>query len=207
MMFRKPLSRALLAVMLCLTALSTLAQEDQPPAIPSEEDSAIMDELGEQAVAEWEREFLRRSVYDFRIAYLVAPDALPDDHIVSGRMVTELTGAQVFGDWETFAAENEAEPFQILLIHDSMYEQIDVTVTQAVYRNRVIIFGMGMPIEHLVEITGNRCREEVKHAESPVYRQYAYEMFITFEYVAEIGDESLRPLVDEMTFRDVQWEL
>ena len=78
MTFRKTLSRVLLAVMLCLAALPVFAQEDQPPAIPDPEDEAAMEEQMQAEIERWQREFESRSVYDFRIAYLIAPDALPD---------------------------------------------------------------------------------------------------------------------------------
>lgn len=174
-----------------------MAQDDVPPVFPDAEDAAAQaDAAARLSVieAEWQREFDRRRPTDFRVAYLIAPQALPAESPLSSENVASTTGAQIFGDWKAFAAQNEEQPFQIVLIHESMVDQVDVAVTQAAYRSQTLLMGVGVSFPQWVEITGDFCAEEP----NPAYRQLADEMILMFSYVYEVSDEALVPRIHEV---------
>ena len=163
-----------------------------PPVDPSIEATA-------QALeAEWILEYQSRSIFDFNIAYLVIPDAIPENSLMSEQSFSETFGAQIIHSWDEFITQNGQHPFQILLIHDSIYDQLDVTWTQEAYRNKVIIVGIGMPFEHLVEVIGDRC---VKHPNPTSEDNFASRMML-ISYAVTVDNEDYRSLIDQFVLSE-----
>jgi len=181
--------------MVGLFALSSVAFAQEPAgAVTNEPEPDPVSEAAQQAYeAEWQREFESRSVFDFNIAYLVKEGSISPDRLESSESLATMIGAQPFYSWDSFLTQNEQTPFQIILIHDSLYDQIDHSVTQHAYRNQVIIIGIGMPFEHLVEITGDHCQKNP----NPHLAKEADKMVLYFTYIVNVADESLRPTIDQ----------
>lgn len=188
----------LLIALVMMTGLSQIivfAQE----ATSTPEPGAVADgpidpdiEATTQAVeAEWEQEYNSRNLLDFSVAYLIAPDATTSDSLISPQAFAELYGAQAVHSWDDFIAQDDLRPFQIILIHDSFYEQIDTLWTQQAYRNKVIIVGIAIQYEHLVEITGDHCLYN-PNPQIPYDTRWLY-----FAYSVKLEDESYREYVNQ----------
>lgn len=181
-----------LAVLIVMMSLTTFAQEPtgavttSQPADPEASAAAA-------AEAAWLHEMMSRNIFDFNIAYLVKEGTVSADLIESEGSLNRMLGAQPFYSWEAFANQNEQTPFQIILIHESFYDQVDVEFTRHAYRHQVILIGVGMPFEHLVEITGDRCRKNP----NPHVQELASEMILFFTYTVFLEDEQYRNHVNE----------
>jgi hypothetical protein len=107
----------------------------------------------------WHREFQNllnsRTITDFNALYLLAKGAA--DEVVAPEVFAEYFGSTAFYSWEDFLASEAQEPADILLIHGSMADQVDIEWTRAAFRRNVMIAGITMPFENLREITGDRC--------------------------------------------------
>jgi hypothetical protein len=83
-----------------------------------------------------------------------------------------------------------------VLVHDSVYDQLDTEWTQYAYRNQVILVGIGMPFEHHVEMTGDRCLKEP----NPHLADEAEDWVLLFTYSVQYKDESQRVPLDPSAF-------
>ena len=176
----------------------TVAQEQPQPTEPGGVPDAPTLEPEVQATAdaleaEWEQKYESRNIFDYYIAYLIGPDATEPDHYISAQAVEAEMGAVIFHSWDEFIAQNDMHPFQIILLHGSMIDQIDTEWTQLAYRNRVILVGMAMPYDEYVDITGDRCLYEP----NPHLAEFIDRTAIIFSYAVHLENESLRPIIDE----------
>lgn len=202
------------AVVLSVLVFGLASAQDPAPTLePGAVPDAPLLEPSMQATADaleaaWVLERESRSITDFRIAYLIAPGAVTADSLMSEQSFSAVLGAEVIHDWDTFSQTAIDDPYQMVLIHDSAYDMIDTAWTQHAYRNGIIIAGIGMPFEHLVEITGDRC---VKPTNPSYADQYA-DWVIMFSYVI-VGvdvsklDESVRSAIDFHWLTDCSDEL
>lgn len=186
---------ALLVLMAMIVALSMNAVAQEPSGAVTTSGPSDPETQAVAAAAEefWAREMESRNIFDFNIAYLISKDTVAPDVIESEQSLSHMIGAQPFYTWETFTAANELTPFQIILIHDSFYEQVEVEFTRHAYRHQVVLIGIGMPFEHLVEITGDYCQTEP----NPAYRDQAHEFVLFFTYAVTLEDERYREQVNE----------
>ena len=140
----------------------------------------------------WQAEFESRSPFDFYIAYLIAPDAALGSELMSEQSFIDTFGAKVFHSWNAFAEQNELTPFQIVMIHGSAYDFLDLDWTRWAYRNQVILVGVGTSFEHYIEITGDRCVKDP----NPSLADRAQLQIMTFTYSWIYKDESRRTQID-----------
>lgn len=136
----------------------------------------------------------RINIFDFQIAYLIAEDVVTDDSLVSPATFEQVFGAQSFHSWASFVEQDAVQPFQIIMIHDSLYAEVDTIWTQTAYRNRIILVGISMSYDHLVEITGDRCQNS-KFIES--YLSRFENKWLYFNYIYGFEDQSYKAYVDE----------
>jgi hypothetical protein len=133
------------------------APDDNTEGTPILEMSEEQQQQQDAAIATLEAEFLSRSILDYRIAYLVADDAEFRSEVITPENISTQMGAEVVNTWDEFLHLNEEQPFQIVLIHVSMLEQIDLEWTHNAYKNRVILVGINFDHEQMQEMTGDRC--------------------------------------------------
>src|SRR5690606_9399302 len=88
------------------------------------------------------------------------------------------------------SAQNELFPFQILLIHGSMYEDIDTQWTRWAYRNRVMFAGLSTTFEQMVEITGDQCLRDYNLSD-----QKTSDTLWVFQYAVSLDNLHLREIV------------
>lgn len=191
------MSIVMLAAVVCIQALA-LAQDPIPTPAPGavlhpptiEPSVLATAQANEQA---WQTEFESRSPFDFYIAYLIAPDAVLGSELMSEQSFIDAFGAQVFHSWDAFAAQNALTPFQIVMIHGSAYEFLDLDWTRWAYRNNILLVGVGVRFEQLVEITDDRCEK----MPNPFYMKDQFSVWILiFTYTVALDDESYRDHVD-----------
>lgn len=183
----------LLAVCLMPFAVAS-AQEPsntpEPGAVPDAPYDPVAEATGQAIEDAYLREMESRSIFDFHIAYLIDSDAVAPDNVFSEEAVTETLGAVPFSSWEEFSAQNEVFPFQILLIHGSMYEEIDTEWTQWAYRNRVMFAGLSTPFEQMAEITGDHCLIDYN-----LSGQKTSDTLWFFQYAVSLDNLHLREIV------------
>jgi len=186
---------ALIALMVGLFALSSAAIAQEPAGdVPNGEYDPEADAREAAYYAALEAKLAATSIFDYSIAYLVKQEAVLSDSVVSEVFLTTTIGAQPFHSWDEFVAQNDQLPFQLILIHDSFYDQVDTAFTQNAYRNQVIIIGIGMPFEHVVEVTGDRCQ---MNPNPQLKQEEAKDWVMYFTYSLVLEDSRYREVVNE----------
>jgi hypothetical protein len=184
-------------VIFLLSTTVVLGQEAPDTPEPGGIDDAPYDptlEATSQAVEDaYERELASRSIFDFHVAYLIAPNAIQPESLMSQESFAELFGAVPIASWEEFLEQDDLLPFQVVLVHESMYQDIDTTWTQEAYRNRIMIAGVGITFEQMVEITGDHCIANPY----PHLAHKSSEMSLVFSYDVTIEDQAKREVVHE----------
>lgn len=137
-------------------------------------------------------EFNSRSIFDFQVAYLIAQDAVSSGSLASAQSITSVFDAEVMNSWSDFLDLNQAQAFHIVLIHESMYGQVDKAWLQNAYRNQVFIVGINMSFEHLADITGDSCLRDP----NPGLLDRFGNMYLYFTYNVKLQNESLRDFVN-----------
>lgn len=74
-----------------------------------------------------------------RIAYLIAPDTVDRNYILSPEGLEAGFGAVIIHDWPTLLWENAKEPFEAVIIHRSALSFIDASWVATAYRSAVVI--------------------------------------------------------------------
>lgn len=197
MVFRSLITSVLMVIAgLAVAQLLVLMQRPSPigqSGLPPSTLPPPIAATGQVYSATHDAQYRDRTPGDFHIAYLIAEGAAAPESLISEQTFARFFGAQPIHSWDAFAAQNAQQPYQIILIHDSLYEQIDKTWTQWAYRNRVLLIGISMPFEHLVEITGDRCQENVNRR---MFEEYEH-LYLIFAYNVELEDESYHERIDE----------
>lgn len=98
-----------------------------------------------------------RDIADYPTAYLVSQEAAVNDKSFSEPKIVGLTSAQVFYTWDDFAASNAAQPFEILIVHDSMAEAVDREWAHQAFRDEIMIMGFNISLGRLAEMVGITC--------------------------------------------------
>lgn len=197
-------ARTALLVLIAAFGLSVLlpvepgrAQAPERTAEPGGVENGPTLEPAAQATADardaaWLDEYESRSLHDYRVAYLIAPDASLGTPFMAADVIAESLGAVIFHTWDDFAADNEQSPFQFILFHDSIYDEVDLEWTQWAYRNQRMLVGIGTPFDHYVEITGERCQKDPNPHRATVAHTYV----ILFTYTWIYNDERQRVEID-----------
>lgn len=185
--YRKVVQFICLAIVLLIVPVSN-AQEPIAPAPdvplgPTEEVRAA-----EQMAVD----VASRKPSDFRIEFFIAPDALASaDYLSMGDLLTELDVTPTT-DWESFSLKEGYEGTQIVIVDQSALDFVDREWMREAYRSRVIIVGMDLSYEEMVELTGEHCsgvdnRVEFKH-HFWIF-EYTYSVELGGEMLAEIDDD------------------
>lgn len=74
-----------------------------------------------------------------RIAYLIAPDTVHRDYVLSPEGLEAGFGAVIIHDWPTLLQENAKEPFEAVIIHKSALPFVDASWVTTAYRSAVVI--------------------------------------------------------------------
>ncbi len=182
-------SLLILLVMLFASTLTASAQEgeephpDGPIVELSPEEQAAADAQTQAYNEVWVEKFLSRNLTDFNIAYLITENATTHDIYVSADYMAEQTGARVISDWNTFEKLNEETAFQIIFIHESMLDRVDVEWFKEAYRSGVIIAGINIDVDPLADLIGDVCMGKKHDTEFLDQDFYVYLM-----YHAEVTD-------------------
>lgn len=191
----------LVMLLVCTTLLSdrlTSAQDESTPT-PDPEGQPIFDVPPEiQATHEAEEaifnaQYHSRSIFDFRIAYLIAEDAEPAGSLVESANMAKILGAEAVHDWDELLSLNEDTPFHMILVHESMAEQVDPEWMGDAYRNDVQIVGIDLLPKVLKSLVRDKC---VGGAQRRIAEWYDHFVFY-FIYHVELEHESDREYVYE----------
>jgi hypothetical protein len=110
-----------------------------------------------EELATLQADHMSRSVFDYSIAYLIGEDAASNDPVLSEAIIGEMTGAQVFYDYDAFLAVNDQLPFEIVILHPSILDQLDQSWTAEAFRNGVIFMGLDVSIGQLASLFDIPC--------------------------------------------------
>ncbi len=97
-----------------------------------------------------------RDSHDLRIAYLVAAD-VPANSVVAPERMQAATGALAVHTWDDFIALNNAQPFQVIMIHASMLETVEAEWLATAYRDGIIIVGISLRAAQLAALLDDSC--------------------------------------------------
>jgi hypothetical protein len=187
-MLRKVLPIVVCLFVFLISASPSMAQET-PPEHPDGPAVTVPPEIQATSAAESQaryEEFLSRSILNFRVAYLISEDEENPESLLSSNSIYNATGAVIVNSWEEFLQLNEEQPFQIILLHTSMFDAIDLEWTKNAYRNNVLLVGMNIDLPQMVEITGEVCmgkRHETNFVDQEFY------VYLTYVASAEIPEE------------------
>jgi hypothetical protein len=148
--------------------------------------------------AAWVAAFEDRSIFDFRVAYLISEAAA--DTIVSAENMNEVIGAVPVYSWDAFITLHEQQPFHLVLIHRSMVGAVDKTWTADAYRNGIFIAGINLRQQQLADIVGDKCRKTKKKE----LLDYVDNTYLLFVYHVRLEDESQRDYVNRMELEECQ---
>lgn len=194
-------SKLLLFFALLVFVLPIFAQEGGMTPNPAERAQI------EATSAAYEQAFLaelaKRDIFDFQVVYLIASTTpiavmeMPPDLFV------EKTGAHIVHTWEDFLKINEELPVQVIFLHVSMLDQVDVEWMHHAYRNKVMIYGIGTPGDALKEVIGDYCfKTPNQHVKD--FDEMQRTWFIQFIYAVKFSDAHTpeeiahyKPMVDQ----------
>lgn len=143
--------------------------------------------------ATWAAELSNRTIFDFNVAYLIVEGAASSDSLVSAESIAGVTGASVISKWEDFIAQNAQQPFHIVLIHGSMYDQVDKAWMSSAYRNKIFVVGINMPFANLADLVNDRCLQDP----NPGALENFGNLYLYFTFDVELENESYRELVTQ----------
>lgn len=164
---------------------------DGPSVEMSEEEQQQQD----MAIATAQAEFESRSIFDYRVAYLIEAEVEVTNQIVDSQNINEFTGAEVFHVWEDFLRVNEEQSFQIVLVHISMLEQIDLEWTHEAYRNNTILIGINFSHDELSMMTGDACLKDM----NPQIKVSDYTASFRYFLYSVMADENLFETIHQAT--------
>lgn len=148
--------------------------------------------------AEWVANFASRTIFDFRLAYLITEDASIQGTVVSSENMREYLGAITIHSWDEFMELNNQQPFNMILIHASMVEIVDTAWMSTAYRNEIFIVGIDVRREQLGEIVGDKCHGgNGKETLDFVDHNYLY-----FAYDVILENEEYRDAVHKISLED-----
>jgi hypothetical protein len=126
----------------------------------------------------------RTVLQDYRIVYAIAPNALPDNHVVAPEKIRRDMGAMVANDWESALAADTLFPIQLLIIHQSALPFVDKAWVQAAYGRGVVISFINVPLDQRLEVLGMTCRQG-KYDPAPMETMGDFFMSYSFKVTAE----------------------
>lgn len=186
----------LVGLALTTATLPTAAQEEPGP-IPSYENPPEIAATQEAYDRAFDEELANRSIFDFRIAYLVS-DEVAGESTVAPENLKAATGALEVNTWDEFLRLNDLQPFQIILIHVSMQHQVDTDWLASAYRNNIIVVGINIRSTDLANLVQDNC---LSHSKEDLL-DYADNVWRYFTYHIQLANESEREYVNKVELTD-----
>jgi len=179
------------AILLIANVSVVFAQEEQgEERVISPHEQAQIDEINRRNEAEY-RLFQAHldtiRFEDFKIVYLTSDTAAQLTYINNVSIATYFK-AEVINDWTTFEKSSTQTSPDVLFIHGTAINQIDIEWTQTAYRAGVLFIGLSMPFADMQRITGDYCLEDP----NPGYLAYSPEMILYFDYNLKLEKEDRR---------------
>lgn len=178
-----------LAIVLLIVPISN-AQEPlaPPPDVPL---GSTEEEM--RAAEQMAADIASRRPSDFQIEFFIAPDALATaDYLSMGDVFRELDVTPTT-DWETFSLKEGREDTQIVIVDQSALGFVDREWLREAYRSRVIVVGMDLTYEEMVELTGDQCSGVDNEAE------FKHHLWIfKYIYTVELDGKMLSAIDDEL---------
>ncbi|MCU0499056.1 MAG: hypothetical protein MUF87_17020, partial [Anaerolineae bacterium] len=127
------------------------------------------------------------------------------DRFTAPQSVREIFGADLFYSWEAFAEANLVSPYHVVFIHNSIFEQVDLTWTNWAYRNQIMLVGFSMPFDRIIALTGDQCITEINKG----IWDDVEETITFYTYSIQLEDERYRAQIDErkLIYCDEQFDL
>lgn len=195
LVYRKLVYFTGLAIVLLIVPISSaqepLAPHPDVPLGPTEEEMRAAEQMAADIAS--------REPSDFQIEFFITPDALATaDYLSMGDLLTELDVTPTT-DWEAFSLKEGHEDTQIVIIDQSALGFVDREWLREAYRSRVIIVGMDLTYDEMVELTGDQCSGIANGVEFKHHFwifEYKYTVELDGKAVSEIDDE-LEQLIHE----------
>jgi hypothetical protein len=184
-----------------IVAQSTLVP--LPPApdgstpVPNEAKAAIFGltaqarhDLGATQIAP----FLARTLWDYRIVYLIAEGAVGADNQFNPENLWKYGNITAAYTWDSLISLNASQPVEAVIIHESAKDMVDTTWLQAAYHNGVVMAGVNMFFNDLGTLIGNNC-------EYPgVANPHTTDHFVVYSYVLFPDREEDRAAINAGVF-------
>lgn len=139
------------------------------------------------------------TIFDFRVAYLIAANAVPDDSPIAPANFEEYLGAVTINSWSDFIELNEEAAFHALLLHPSLAEEMDTTWLAEAYRNNdPLIIGINMRGTQLAELIRDPCAANNKSD----LLDYFENAWLQFTYEGFQDARQVRPPLEELIERE-----
>jgi hypothetical protein len=171
----------------------TLARSSQPlsaqddPIVTVEPDSAEMRSLMAMSDARQSQ-----SVHEYTIVYYSPVDGVDEATGLSADWMRQYLGAHVVLNWDDVLQQHQQTPISALIIHPTVYNQVDATWTQSAYRHGTAIVVINQYFNELADLTGNGCLDRsATPAFAPNYYVLSY-------YHLTVEDESARSRLNEV---------
>lgn len=194
------LTTTFIAFNMFVLAPSLNAQESQPLPLPTSADTAIPEVLQAEVTAQAyhaaaEADRATRTIFEYRMAYVVNQEAVSQNDLLAVDQVAALSGAHIVSSWDNFVELNSAQPFDIVLLHSSMLDQVDRTWFQSAYRNGVIFAGINLNHAQMAQLTGDQCMGNTQMA-------FEEDFFTVFLYTVKAPSQDIREIVNKAELED-----
>ena len=184
-----------------VVATATVGPDGPPVTMPPEEATAMFEEANEWAIIR-ATEIAKTSIFDFRVAYLIAEDmhardTVETDYLVQPDSIAAYTGALTFHNWDDFIAAVEQAPFQVILVHGSMADAVDTSWLGEAYRNQAVVGGISMDPNRIAEMVGDHCRSK-----QPALLEYFDNLWMILTFDIELENPEYRELAIQSLLND-----
>lgn len=122
---------------------------------------------------------------DYRIVYLIAPDAERSQNEVLAA-IPDITHADVAHDWQEVLRLHVKDPIEAIIIDRSAYRLVDKTWTAAMARQGLVIATINMYAEQQIELRDSDCDRQRPAKESP----FAEDYFLVSVHLIQTEDPS-----------------
>lgn len=180
-------------ICLAIVLLTVPISNAQEPLVPPPDVPLGPTEEEMRAAEQMAADIASREPSDFQIEFFIAPDALATtDYLSMGDLLTELDVTPTT-DWESFSLKEGHEDTQIVIVDQSALGFVDLEWLREAYRSRVIIVGMDLTYEEMVDLTGDRCSGVDNGAE------FKHHLWIfNYMYTVELDGKELPEIDDEL---------
>ncbi|MBK9124215.1 MAG: hypothetical protein IPM16_14010 [Chloroflexi bacterium] len=123
-------------------------------------------------------EIASRSPLDYDIVLLADPSSIADrPDYASLEPVWRDMGARQYSSWEAFAYTLSEDVPDIIVVDQSVLESVDLTWTNATYREGIIYIGIDLGFDDMVTLTGDLCVDDINRG---IERRFPHNVWIFF---------------------------